>query len=125
MSTNKKHSLLTIYLGLISLVSFIGLCIAMIVFANTIISKKLITDEEYTAKNYREITRCDEPIYLGEWSKERTTVEKEECISKAKETMLLQRSVNTKETMILSLIRSIILLIVFPIHFIYFRKNMR
>jgi uncharacterized membrane protein (DUF106 family) len=125
MATNKKHNLLTIYLGLISLVSFIGLCIAVIVFANTIISKKLITDEEYMAKNSREITRCDEPIYLNEKTKERTTVEKEKCVSKAKKTMILQRNVNSKETMILSLIRSIILLIVFPIHFIYFRKNMK
>jgi len=125
MATDKKHSLLTIYLGLISLVSFIGLCIAIIVFANTIISKKLITNEEYMAKNSREITRCDEPVYLNEKTKERTTAEKEECISKAKETMILQRNVNSKETMILSLIRSIILLIVFPTHFIYFRKNMK
>lgn len=118
MATDKKHSLLTIYFGLISLVSFIGLCIALIVFANTLISKKLITNEEYMAKNSREITRCDEPIYL-----ERTTAEKEECISKAKETMILQRNVNSKETMILSLIRTIILFIIFPTHFVYFRKN--
>ncbi len=125
MANEKKHSLLTIYLGLISLVSFIGLCIALIVFANTLISKKLITDDEYMSKNSREITRCDEPIYLNEKTKERTTAEKEECILKAKETIILQRSVNSKETMILSLIRTIILLIVFSTHFIYFRKNLK
>jgi|GEM_PF-1639020 len=125
MPTEKKHGLLTIYFGLISLISFIGLCIAIIILANTIISKNLITDEEYMAKNSREITRCDEPIYLNEKTKERTTTKKEECISKAKETMILQRSVNNKETIILSLIWTIILLIVFPTHFIYFRKNMK
>lgn len=125
MPTEKKNSLLNIYLWLISLISFIWLSIAIIIFANTIISKNLITNEEYITKNSREITRCDEPIYVNEKTKERTNVEKEECITKAKEMLILQRNVNTKETMILSLIRVIILFIIFPIHFKYFRKNIK
>lgn len=111
---DKKQNLITIYFGLISLVSFIGLAIAAIVFSNTLISKTLISDEEYIVKNSREISRCDEPIYL---------VEKEECITKAKENLLLQRSIYAKETLILSWIWTIILLFIFPIHFTQFRKN--
>lgn len=123
MPTEKKQTLLNVYLWLISLFSFIWLCIATIIFANTIISKNLITDEEYMARNNRKITKCDEPIYINDKSQQRTEVEKEDCITKGKESLILQRNVDTKETMILSLIRTIILLVVFPIHFKYFRKN--
>jgi hypothetical protein len=35
-----------------------------IIFANNLISKAVITDEEYMTKNPRQITRCEEPIYL-------------------------------------------------------------
>lgn len=125
MPTEKKQTLLNIYLWLISLFSFIWLCIAAIVFANTIISKNLITDEEYISKNNREITKCEEPIYMNDKSQQRTEIEKEECITKGKESLILQRNVYAKETMILSLIRTIILLVVFPIHFKFFRKNIK
>jgi len=125
MANEKKQTLLTIYLWLISLVSFIGLCISFIIFANTLVSKKLITDQEYLVRNSREMDRCSETIRVWDFAKERTDPEKEECEEKTKEKMLLQRSVNSKETMISSLIRFFILLFVFPIHFTYFRKNVK
>ena len=125
MANEKKQTLLTIYLWLISLVSFIGLCISFIIFANTLVSKKLITDQEYLVRNSREMDRCSETIRVWDFAKERTDLEKEECEEKTKEKMLLQRSVNSKETMISSLIRFFILLFVFPIHFTYFRKNVK
>jgi hypothetical protein len=122
MPTGKKHTFLNVYFGLVSLISFVGLAIAIIVLAHQIISKNLISEDEYIAQHYWEIDRCEEPIYLGDNSKERTPEQKEECISKAKNTLLLQRSVDTKETLILSGLRVIILLIIFPLHFTYFKK---
>ncbi|HRX64043.1 MAG TPA: hypothetical protein P5060_02970 [Candidatus Absconditabacterales bacterium] len=123
MPTNKKkHTLFTIYFGLVSLVSFIGLIVALIIFAQKLISTNIITDEEYISQNHWEVDRCDEPIYMGNDSRERTETEKEECIQKAKTTLILQRNVDTKETLILSGLRIIVLLAIFPIHFIYFKK---
>ncbi len=123
MTTNKKNTLFTVYLGVVSLISFIWLAIAVIVFAHSIISKNIITDEEYTHQNHRELDRCEEPMYLmDEKIEEKTDIEKEECLTKAKENLTIQRNVDFKETMILSWIRMIVLLIIFPLHFIYFRK---
>ncbi len=122
MPTQKKHTLLTVYLGLVALISFIWLAIAIIVFTHQLISLNVISDDEYVSQNHREMDRCDEPIYLGDNSKERTTIEKEECVTKAKETLILQRNVDAKEVMILSWLRGIILLIIFPLHFIYFKR---
>ena len=118
MPTGKKHTFLNIYFGLVSLISFIGLSIAIIVFLHSILSKTIITEDEYVSQNHREMDRCDEPTYLGENSEQ-----KEECIMEAKETLILQRNVNAKETMLLSGLRGIILLIIFPLHFTYFRKH--
>ncbi len=123
MPTQKKHTLLTVYLGLVSLISFIWLAIAIIIFTYQVISLNLISENEYVSQNHREMDRCDEPIYLGEKTKERTDEQKEECIMEAKETLILQRNVNAKETMLLSGLRGIILLIIFPLHFTYFRKH--
>ena len=123
MPTQKKHTLLTVYLGLVSLISFIWLAIAIIIFTYQVISLNLISENEYVSQNHREMDRCDEPIYLGEKTKERTDEQKEECIMEAKETLILQRNVDAKETMLLSGLRGIILLIIFPLHFTYFRKH--
>jgi hypothetical protein len=122
MPTTKKHLLFTIYLWLISLISFIGLSITVVILAKEIISNNIITNDEYAAQNHRELDRCDEPIYLWDDTKERTEDQKEECITKAKESIILQRNVNSKETIILWGLRTIILLIIFPLHFIYFKK---
>ncbi len=122
MPIQKKHNLLTVYLGLVSLISFIWLSIATIIFLHSIISKNIITNEEYISQNHRELDRCEEPRYLWEDNKQRTTEQKEECINKAKNTLILQRNVNTKEKLILSWLRAIILLIIFPLHFVYFKK---
>lgn len=122
MPTGKKHTFLNIYFGLVSLISFIGLSIAIIVFLHSIISKTIITEDEYVSQHHREMDRCDEPIYLWEKTKERTDEQKEECIMEAKETLILQRNVDAKETLILSGLRVIILLVIFPLHFIYFKK---
>ena len=73
-----------------------------IIFANNLISKAVITDEEYMTKNPREITRCEDPIYLNDKSRERTAVEKEECILKAKEKLILERNMRSKEKIIYS-----------------------
>jgi len=124
MQTAKKHTLFTVYLWLVSIISFIWLAIAMMTFSYKLLSNAIITDEEYTANNNREFTKCEEPIYL--WTdntKLRTDTEKDECIKKAKENMLLQRKLNTKETLLSAWLRAIILLIIFPIHFIYFKKH--
>lgn len=123
MTTNTKHTFLNIYFGLVSLISFVWLSIAVIVFLHSLISKTIITEDEYISQNHREIDRCDEPIYLGEKTKERTEEQKEECTMKAIENLILQRNVDTKETLILSGLRVIILLVIFPLHFIYFRKH--
>ena len=129
MSTTKKSTLFTVYLGLVSLISFIWLSITVIIFAHSIISKNIITDDEYITQNHREIERCDEqlhePMYMwNEWNKidKKTSTEIEECITKAKNKIIGQRNVEFKETIILSWLRAIILLIIFPLHFIYFRK---
>ncbi len=118
-----KKNLLSIYFGLIALASFIGLCIMFIIFANNLISKAVITDEEYMTKNPREITRCEDPIYLNDKSRERTAVEKEECILKAKEKLILERNMRSKEKIIYSSIWLFLLLIIFPIHFVNFKKT--
>lgn len=122
MPTQKKHTLLTVYLGLVSLISFIWLAIAIIIFAQKLISLNLISDDEYISQNHREMDRCDDPIYLEDNTKERTDIQKKECITKSEETLILQRNIDTKEVMILSWLRGIILLIIFPLHFIYFKK---
>lgn len=118
-----KKNLLSIYFGLIALASFIWLCIMFIIFANNLISRNVITDEEYMTKNPREITRCEDPIYLNDKSRERTAVEKEECILKAKEKLILERNMRSKEKIIYSSIGLFLLLIIFPIHFVNFRKT--
>ncbi len=120
-----KKNLLSVYFGLIALASFIWLCIMFIIFANNLISKAVITDEEYMSmsQNSREITRCEEPIYLNDKSRERTAVEKEECILKAKEKLILERNMRSKEKIIYSSIGLFLLLIIFPIHFVNFRKT--
>jgi hypothetical protein len=123
MPTQKKHTLLTVYLGLVSLISFIWLAIAIIIFTHKIISLNIISDDEYISQNHREMDRCEEPIYLWDDTKERTEEQKETCITKAKENLMLQRKVDAKEIMILSWLRGIILLIIFPLHFVYFKKN--
>ena len=139
MATTKKHTLFTIYLGIVSFIAFIWLAISIIVFAHKIISTKIITDEEYIAQNHRELDRCennilvDYPKYIDiknnieenietKKTKEELKIEKEECIKKTKERLILQRNIDKKETMILSWLRGVILLIIFPIHFIYFKK---
>ena len=122
MPTQKKHTLLTAYLGLVSLISFIWLAIAIIVFTHQLISLNVISDDEYISQNHREMDSCEGPIYLWDDSKERTDAQKEECTTKAKESLLLQRTVDAKEIMILSWLRGIILLAIFPLHFVYFKK---
>ena len=122
MPTAKKHVLFIVYLWLVSLISFIWLAVAVIIFSHKLITTNIITNDEYISQNHREVDRCDEPIYLWEKSKERTEVQKEECLTKAKNQLILQRVVDTKETLILSGLRGIILLIIFPLHFIYFRR---
>lgn len=123
MPTQKKHTLLTVYLGLVSLIAFIWLAISVIVFTHKVISTNIITDDEYIAQNHREMDRCEEPIYLWDNKSEtKTEAEKEECIKKSKENLILQRNVDKKEVMILSWLRGIILLVIFPLHFIYFKK---
>lgn len=122
MPTQKKHTLLTVYLGLVSLIAFVWLAIAIIIFTHQLISLNVISDDEYISQNHRELDRCEEPIYMWDDSRERTETETEECIQKAKETLILQRNVDAKETMILSGLRTIILLVIFPLHFIYFKK---
>lgn len=124
MPNSKKNTLLTIYLWLVSLISFIGLAIATIVFAYQIISSNVISNEEYTAQHHWEIDRCDETIYV--WkddNKVRTPAEKEECITKAQTQLTLQRSIDNKETLLLSGLRAVVLLVIFPLHFVYFRKS--
>ena len=118
-----KKNLLSVYFGLIALASFIWLCIMFIIFANNLISRNVITDEEYMTKNPREITRCEDPIYLNDKSRERTAVEKEECILKAKEKLILERNMRSKEKIIYSSIWLFLLLIIFPIHFVNFKKT--
>ena len=120
-----KKNLLSIYFGLIALASFIWLCIMFIIFANNLISKAVITDEEYMTKNPREITRCEDPIYLNNKSRERTAAEKEECETKAKKQLVLQRNIRAKENIIYSSIGLFLLLIIFPIHFVNFRKTVK
>ncbi len=122
MPNQKKHTLFTIYLWLISLISFVWLAIAVIIFTYKLISTNLITNDEYISQNHREMDRCEEPIYLWDNSKEKTSIEKQKCIESTKQTLILQRNVDKKETMILSWLRGIILLIIFPLHFIYFKK---
>jgi hypothetical protein len=122
MPTTKKHLLFTIYLWLISLISFIGLSITVVILAKEIISNNIITNDEYAAQNHRELDRCNEPIYIWDTAKERTEIQEEECITKAKESIVLQRNVDSKNTIILWGLRTIILLIIFPLHFIYFRR---
>lgn len=124
MPNTKKHALLTVYLWLVSLISFIGLAIAIIVFAYQIISLNLISTEEYIAQNHWEIDRCEEPMYLWNDKNEiRTPQEQQECITKATTTLELQRNINAKETLLLSGLRGVISLIIFPLHFLYFRRN--
>lgn len=126
MPITKKHTLLTVYLWLISLISFIWLAIAIIIFAHSIITKNLITNDEYIAKSHRELDRCEEPNYVWPEQTKKITMTKEEsekCLSKAKENLILQRNVDFKETIILSWLRALALLIIFPIHFIYFKKH--
>jgi hypothetical protein len=94
-----------------------------IIFANNLISRNVITDEEYMTKNPREITRCEDPIYLNDKSRERTAAEKEECETKAKKQLVLQRNIRAKENIIYSSIGLFLLLIIFPIHFVNFRKT--
>jgi hypothetical protein len=124
MPNTKKNTFLTIYLWLVSIISFIGLAIAVILFTYQIISSNIISDQEYTAQNHREIDRCEEPVYL--WSdinNIKTPQEIEECITKTEINLTLQRSIDTKETLLLSGLRTIVLLIIFPLHFIYFKKS--
>ncbi len=136
MPTTRKSTLLTAYLGLVSLISFIWLAIAIIIFAHSVISKNIITNDEYISQNHREIDSCEDnirlmmdyPTYDGKApqitkTQEELTLEQEECITKAKANLALQRNIDFKETMILSGLRMTILLVIFPLHFIYFRKS--
>lgn len=128
MSKSKKNVFFNIYFGLISVSSFIGLCISIIVFAYNIISNKIITDEEYFSQDYWSLERCEHKweIYNPKTEKyERTEISdesKNKCIEEEKKKLLLKRSIDNKETILLSWLRMVILLIVFPIHFTYFRK---
>jgi hypothetical protein len=130
MHTARKNTFFNIYFGLISGISFVWLCIATIVFAYDLISQKIINNEEYLSQNYRNIERCDnidvnlstsKTEGLHQWSI--TIEDKEACIKKAKDKLLLKRSIDSKETLLLSWLRMVILLIIFPIHFMYFRKQ--
>lgn len=87
-----KKNLLSIYFGLIALASFIWLCIMFIIFANNLISKAVITDEEYMTKNPREITRCEDPIYLNDKSRERTAAEKKNVKQKQKNNLFYKET---------------------------------
>ena len=118
-----KKNLLSVYFGLIALASFIWLCIMFIIFANNLISRNVITDEEYMTKNPREITRGEERSYVNDKSRERSAAEKEEGETKAKKQLVLQRNIRAKENIIYSSIGLFLLLIIFPIHFVNFRKT--
>lgn len=120
---SKKHTLLTVYLWLVSLASFIWLCISVIIFVYQILYTNVITDEEYISQNHRKIDRCEDPVYMKNESIEKTEEEKNECIEKAKTQLILERKVNTKETLLLSWLRFFVLMIIFTLHFRYFRKN--
>lgn len=123
MPTQKKHTLFTIYFWLVSLVSFIWWAIAIIIFSYQLISLNLISEEEYISQNHWEVSNCEESRYI--WTdnfKEKTKSEVEKCKEETRTNLLLQRNVDAKETIILSWLRIIILLIIFPLHFIYFKR---
>ncbi len=129
MTTSRKNIFFNIYFGLIAGISFIWLCIATIVFAYDLISNQIISNEEYISQNDRNLERCnntEKPTIIAEKEGLQTwpiiIENKQECIKKETERLLLKRSIDTKETLLLSGLRMVILLIVFPVHFISFRK---
>ena len=114
-----KFSLLKLYLVLMSLTGVIGLLIGYGIAIQTFIYQKLITNEEYLQGSYQsyEITRCEEPKYVGTESKARTEKEITECKKTAKENVILQRNYSNKNSMIGGLLRGTLALLAFITHF--------
>ncbi|MCF7834424.1 hypothetical protein K9M48_00010 [Candidatus Gracilibacteria bacterium] len=107
------------------MVGIVGLVVAYGIALQTFLSQKIITDQEYIQGSYMnyEITRCEEPKYVGEISQEKTPQEIEQCKEKATENVILQRNYNNKESTISGLLRGTLFLILFAIHFPFFLRK--
>lgn len=114
-----KFSLLKLYLVLMSLTGIIGLLVAYGIAIQTVISQKLITDEEYIQGSYQNytITSCEEPKPVGATTITKTDKEIATCKEEAKKQVILQRNYSNKNSIIGGLIRGTLALLAFATHF--------
>lgn len=121
--TEKKHKLISLYFWIISIISFFWLCVAIALFATSALRHKLITDEEYISLNYREIENCKS--YKYEWGTDRAPTQEEisQCEENTIKRIKNDRNYTTKNELINSWIQIILMLIIFPINFINFKKR--
>lgn len=124
-------NLLKLYFSIISIVGILGTVIAAGVAWYSWLRQVFITDEEYiTGRNAREVQQCDEPTYLPEpimvkeantlpnsKIKKKTPEEIKACKDKATQRLVLQRHLDTKESIIWGLVRGVIFLLLFLSHY--------
>ena len=102
-----------------SLTGIIGLLIAYGIAIQTVISQKLITDEEYIQGSYQNynITSCEEPKSVGTATINKTDKEIATCKEEAKKQVILERNYSNKNSIIGGLIRGTLSLLAFATHF--------
>lgn len=122
---NKWFNFLKLYLLVATIVGLFGTIIAYGIAAYSGLEYVILTDEEYvvSSNNRREIDNCSQPIYKADTTVERTTEEKELCITQATESLTKARTTNFKLDLLKWGVWGTIFFILFLTHYPRFRKE--
>lgn len=119
-------TLLKLYRTLVSLAGIIGITIGFGIFLYTLVNQFVITNDEYLVSmnvSWR-FDQCKQSTYNSD-NKEikKTEQEIKDCEIKERNSALIQRSIESKEALIWSLIRGTVFLILFLTHYPALVKN--
>lgn len=120
-----KQLFLKIYVTIATIVGLIGALIAIGNLLSSQMELWMISDDEYIASNYYyEIDQCSS-INYGPNGKETTPKSDEEiqaCKTAARERILNQRSFQAKQSIINGIVRGLLFILLFVIHFPRLRR---
>ena len=117
----KEFSILKIYLGVVSIITFIGTLVSFGGLGYQVILHAIITDEESIAQNDYKITQCSENKTVTDKGLSTTTTltgsELEKCKADAKKSILTERSYQYKSSLVEGISWGVVFLLAFGVHF--------
>jgi len=116
----REFTIIKIYLGIISVITFVGIIINLGTVGSQLLSGVMITDEEYLTQNNYQINNCTNAVADGK-TPATTAVSSpadiEKCKADAKKTILAERGYSSKREIISGTIWGILFLLAFLLHF--------